>query len=1223
MRKRDSHTDTSGEIFNNLSVKDNRVEGLAFFDVKGKILYASPSTIHITGYTNKEMVGNNAFDYVYPGDLQYARDFFANLIQKPYETKTIKSRFIHKGGSIRLFKTTATNMLTDPKMQSVVVHFRDITEIKFREEKIILFQEITQAIAESDDFNSAIAITLQKVCESTGWACGEAWTPSEDETCLEHSNVWYCNIEGMKKFEDESNKYKFLKGVGLPGLVWSTKNPQWMKDITLDDNFPRRHLAIKARLESAMGIPILANDEVIAVMCFLTTEIEKEDERMIMLISTIASQLGTLFQKKQLKNFLKESETTHKNIMESVPVGIAVTTPNEKAVEANPAILKMLGYESKEEILSIPVIKHYHNPYDRERLIKILQEDGVVRNFEVQLIRKDGTLIWCNLNAVTKKNKTGTKFIFSVNDITKDMQREEEIYLLQTMTQAIAESDDFNSALKFALKKICMMTDWGCGEAWVPSADGTYLEHEAWYCNNIEGMKKFEEESDKFRFPKGIGLPGFAWFSKKPEWRTDVTFDDNFPRKQFAIKAGLKSAVAIPILAKNEVVAIMVFLAAGIRRDAERMIKLISIIASQLGTLFQKKQSEGKLQKSETSLLNSQRIAHIGNWEWNMVRNEAFWSDEIYRIFGLTPQIFGATYESFLNSVHPDDREYVKESVNNALYRNIPYSIDHRIVLPDGTVRIVHEQAEVVFDGSGKAIQMNGTIQDITERKQIEDQYRKLSHAVEQSTLSIVITDIKGNIEYANPRLLDITGYTREEAIGKNSKIFSSGKTPPETYKDLWNTILSGKDWHGEFLNKKKDGELFWEHATISPIKNGDGSITNFVAYKEDITTIKKLEEQFRQSQKMEAVGQLTGGIAHDFNNILTGIILSSELLKLKIDKNNPLRANVEQISELSIKASNLIYGLLAFSRKQTINLQNVNLKNVIVSTKKLLSRVIRENIELKINVSGKDLIILANEIQIEQVIINLATNARDSMPNGGLLTIEVSDTEIDDNFIKTHGFGKTGRYALITITDTGIGMDENIQKKIFEPFFTTKEVGKGTGLGLAMVYGLIKQHEGYIDLYSKLGKGTTFKIYLPIKELRDKDLKTKEVVEGIPKRGSETVLVAEDDESTRKIITNILENYGYKVIEAIDGDDALEKFMKNKDRINLVLLDVIMPKRDGNEVYAIIVNIVPNIKILFMSGYIGDVLQVKEIAEKRRDIISKPFTQIDLLKKIRHVLDS
>ncbi len=910
-----------------------------------------------------------------------------------------------------------------------------------------------------------------------------------------------------------------------------------------------------------------------------------------------------------------------KCFLDKLPIGVVITTPEGIILECNTMTLKMFGYDSKEEFLKLSTKALYCNLDDRKDVYRNLYIDNS-GSVELFAKRKDSSIFWARVTYIAHKSTKDDIYCLSVvEDLTMHKQAEEDLYLLYAITKGIAESSDLNSAIEATIKILCEITGWIYGEAWIPSADNKYLKFLSAWHNDNKILEKLEIESKNFTFLPKVGFPGFVWLSKKPELIRDITIIKKFPRSRIFNDAGIKSAIFIPIIVDNNVVAIINLLSFENCKDEKRIVNLSSIIASQLGIFFKNKKIEDNLRKSESSLSKAQKIAHIGNWEWNMVKNQAFWSDETYRIFGLPPKEFGATYEAFLNSVHPDDREFVKKSVNKTLYENMPYSIEHRIVLPDGTVRLVHEHAEVIFDSNNKPIQMNGTVQDITERKQIEDQFRKLSHAIEQSILSIIITDIKGNIEYVNPKLLDITGYTREEVIGKNTRIFKSGKTLPETYSDLWNTILSGNDWHGEFLNKKKDGELFWEHASISSIKNEDGIITNFVAYKEDITKLKKLEEQFRQAQKMEAVGQLTGGIAHDFNNILTGIMLSSEFLKLKIDKNNKLRANVEQISELSIKAANLIQGLLAFSRKQAINLQYTNLKDIIANTKKLLSRIIREDIELKFNIPKKDLPIMADGIQIEQILMNLATNARDAMPNGGMLTIEVSDTEIDDNFIKTHGFGKTGRYALISVTDTGIGMDENIQKKIFEPFFTTKEVGKGTGLGLAMVYGLIKQHEGYIDLYSKPGKGTTFKIYLPITELKYEDVKPKEQV--IPKRGSETVLVAEDDEPTRKIIINILENYGYKVIETIDGDDALEKFVKNKDRIKLVILDVIMPKKSGKDVYNAITDILPTVKVLFMSGYTGDTLQVKEIAEKGLNFISKPFTQIDLLKKVRYTLDS
>lgn len=1097
MVKTSKHLDNSKEILNKPLPEDNRDEGLAFLDANGTIFYASPSTIHITGYTDKEMVGRNAFEYIYPDDLQYTRDFFVNLVQEPYETKTIKSRFIHKNGSVRLFKTTATNMIADPKIQGIIIHFRDVTEIKFHKDKLILLQEITQAIAESNDFHSAIEITLKKVCESTGWACGESWIPSRDERYLERSNVWYCNIEGIKRFEDESNNYKFPRGIGLPGLVWSSKKPEWMDDITLDDNFPRRHLAIKAGLESAMAIPILVNDKVIVVMVFLTSEIKKEDEKMISLISTIASQLGNLFQKKQMESLLRESETTLKNIMESVPIGIAVTTPDGKAIEANTAILKVLGYDSKDEILSVPVIKHYHNPYDRERLIRTLQEDSVARDFEVQLIRRDGTTIWCNMNAVAEKGKKGTKFILSVNDISKNIQREEEIYLLQKMTQAIAESKDFSSALEVALKKICISTNWGCGEAWIPSSDGTYLEHRAWYCNNIEGMKNFEEESDKFRFPKGIGLPGFAWSSKKPEWRTDVTFDDNFPRRQFAIEAGLKSAVAIPILANNEVITIMVFLTTEIKRDAERMIGLISTIASQLGNLFQKKKIESLLQESEA----------------------------------------------------------------------------------------------------------------------------KLKNIMESIPIGISVSTPEGEVLELNQACLKIFGYNSKEEMLKIPTVAHYYK--PSDRERLIKLLQKNdvvRDFEVQF--KRKDGSIFWcdMNALMQEVNNEKRLIVSF----DDITESKRHEEYIRHKQKLEAVGQLSGGIAHHFNNFLAGIIGFAGILKMKMRKDDPLRVHVDYILESSNKTADLIKGLLAFSRKhEAINLSQVKLNDIINYTKNIISNIIRENIKLNINVTDEVLTVMADIFQMEQVLINLVTNSQDSMPNGGVLTIEISPVAIENKIISTTGYIESGRYALITVSDTGIGMNEEIQKKIFEPFFTTKEVGKGTGLGLAIVYGIIKQHRGYIDLYSKLNLGTIFKIYLPLIEpiLEPKVEALRQTEPTISIAGSETILIAEDDAILRKATKIMLESFGYKVIEAKDGRDALDKFMHNKDKIKLVILDVIIPEKDGKEVCDEIMNISPDTRVLFVSGYDVNDIQM-DITEKELDYISKPFTNIDLLKKVREILD-
>jgi len=388
-----------------------------------------------------------------------------------------------------------------------------------------------------------------------------------------------------------------------------------------------------------------------------------------------------------------------------------------------------------------------------------------------------------------------------------------------------------------------------------------------------------------------------------------------------------------------------------------------------------------------------------------------------------------------------------------------------------------------------------------------------------------------------------------------------------------------------------------------------------------DITEYKRLEAQLRHAQKLEAVGQLVGGIAHDFNNVLTAIIGFAGILQMKMKREDPLTVNVEQVLEAAERGASLTQSLLVFGRKQSINTVPVDIAELIKRMEKLLVRLISEDIQLKTVIQDPELVVIGDSVQIEQILINIVTNARDAMPNGGTLTIDVHREKLDKEFTKTHGYGKPGAYALISVSDTGIGMDEKTRARIFEPFFTTKEVGKGTGLGLSIVYGIVKQHNGFINAYSETGKGTTFKIYLPLLRGAVEKVKPADVAASII-IGTETVLIAEDDDSVRKISKKLLETFGYTVIEAVNGEEAVKRYMENKDNIRLLILDVIMPKKSGKEAYEQIREVSPGIKTLFMSGYTADVIQTKWIVEKGLDFISKPSSPTDFLRKIREVLD-
>ncbi|HAR46656.1 MAG TPA: hypothetical protein DCS05_10995 [Nitrospiraceae bacterium] len=458
-------------------------------------------------------------------------------------------------------------------------------------------------------------------------------------------------------------------------------------------------------------------------------------------------------------------------------------------------------------------------------------------------------------------------------------------------------------------------------------------------------------------------------------------------------------------------------------------------------------------------------------------------------------------------------------------------------------------------------------------------------------------------------------GYSREEFLSLTEHDILLPSLPPAI---PGRDALPGPAWPQTVRHRAKNEDVIEAEITSRPITWAGADAE--VALVHDVTARRQLEAQLRQAQKMEAVGQLAGGVAHDFNNILTAIIGYANLLEMKMSDEDPGRLNVEQILSASERAARLTHSLLAFSRKQIINPRPTDLNAVVRSVEKLLRRLIGEDIEFNVLHSPEPLVVLADAGQIEQVLMNLATNARDSMPRGGALSIETGFKEIDDGFIRAHGYGATGRYGVLYVSDTGEGMDAKTQKRIFDPFYTTKDVGKGTGLGLSIVYGIVKQHNGQINVYSDPGRGTTFRIYLPVvdQEAEALDIPPPAPVIG----GTETILFAEDDEFIRELALKVLEDGGYTVVLARDGEEALELFMAHSGSIDLVALDVIMPRKNGREVYQAIRERSPSMRALFLSGYTADIIHRKGFLEEGLAFLAKPFSPASLLRKMREVLD-
>jgi two-component system cell cycle sensor histidine kinase/response regulator CckA len=499
----------------------------------------------------------------------------------------------------------------------------------------------------------------------------------------------------------------------------------------------------------------------------------------------------------------------------------------------------------------------------------------------------------------------------------------------------------------------------------------------------------------------------------------------------------------------------------------------------------------------------------------------------------------------------------------------------------------------------------------LSDLKESEQKYRGL---VDNPLVGMFRSSLNDRFLYVNDALVKIFGCESAEEL--LSKPISTRYKRPED-REAFLEIL------------KEKGKLpYYEIRILTPAGQQKTLATSAVlqdgvisGVNVDITEQKNLESQLRQAQKMEAIGVLAGGIAHDFNNILSAILGFAEVLQTESCEEIS-RSTAEQIVKAIDRAAQLTHSLLAFSRKQAMTISEVDLNDLITRLSKLLVRVIGEDIELRTVLKPKATPVMADSVQIEQIIMNLTTNARDAMPNGGTLTIVLELEEIEKDFCKAHGCETPGRYAVITVSDTGTGMDEETRKRIFDPFFTTKEVGKGTGLGLAMVYGIVDRHSGFLDVESEPGVGTNFKIYLPA--LESVETVKKETPKPHPIiRGKETILVAEDDPTLRELSQKVLQSWGYKVILAVDGEDAVAKFVKNKKKVSLVILDMIMPKMSGLDVYNAIKAIRPDIKALFLSGYTADKIRKEGILPVDVELAAKPLSQRSLMNAVRRILDS
>ncbi|MDX8381448.1 MAG: PAS domain S-box protein [Ghiorsea sp.] len=1149
--------------------------------------YVSPSITELFGFEQQEMMMADWWrSHVHPDDL--------SLVERNQEetllTEGIKQvyRFANQQGEYRWISDHLKLIKHDGEPDEIIGSWMDITEVKHAESKIQDLAYRNKMILKSS--LDGVIIT-------------------DEQGQVVDVNPAYCEMIGYSKAE--------LLSMNIIQLEAHLTPEQVGEKIQQMEAHGSARFDSKHRCKHGQIVDL-----------DVSTFVMKDVHEKVLIVAFMCD----MSQQRENQKALKVSEEKYRSLFQDARDMIHIVGVDGLIQDVNQFELDTLGY-TRDEMTGKPITEILHP--DSKPLVQHRMGDtfsgtpqGVV---EIKLLAKDGRIIPVEVSAVPQYDNQGN--IIAMRGVLRDIslrkqkegllaRREEQLWVLaeagRVINQTLDELEIGRCLVNLAMKMLQCES----------GAIGFYQKEKICFREYNKSGETLEIQLD---FASGYGVPGHVLATKEMYISSNAPEDEHVTPEIQAMLGFIK-LIDIPVLdAKGEVLGCfeMHDRLDGLdfdTQDVEMLQTLAGVVSGALvnaKSLREQQDLTNKLYQSQMQYEEAAEIAKVGHWILNVPDGKQEWSKQTYLINELDSKTFVPTIESAISTMHPDDRAMMQEALENAIQNNSNIDNYYRLKMEDGRIKWVHLCSKNECDEQGHVIRVLGTIQDVSKEREQSEQLRLLEKAIASVNESILITDAKGVIVYVNSAFLLTTGYSTQEAVGKTPSILNSKMQTGIFYEHMWSTLLEGKPWAGRVLDRRKDGTIFPSFLSIATIFDASDEITHFVAVHEDLTSKEAMQKKLNQTQKMEAVATLVGGIAHDFNNILGGLVGNLYLIRMKNIEDVALVARVENMEKSILRASKMIQQMMTFSRTDVTEMRPVDLGSFIKEIHKLTEASVPENIKFRVDTSlGKDCWVDADATQLQQVLLNLISNAKDALENKDVGTISIS---LDHNQPPYALLGKhleldhkAGWYR-ISCVDNGCGISEEDKGHVFEPFFTTKVVGKGTGLGMAMVYGAVESHRGLIDIQAADGGGTEVQIWLPKRIDKVIHLEEESLLH-VDGRGK-TLLLVDDDQQLRSVLSEILRENGFFVLQAFDGDDAVRMYKENIKKISVVLMDVVMPNKGGVMAAKKIRELTPNMPIIFQTGY-GEKTEVAAAAAvPGSQALQKPVHMQKLLKAISTLL--